>query len=168
MFTLTAVALPQKKRALAGRRLLVVDIENIAGGAVVTRAMADWARAVVESALDVKVGEQVVIGTCHLGLFNTKAAWPCARVKVRSGDDGADLELIDVLTNEGIDERFDEVILVSGDHIFAESIASLGKCGVRVTVASWTESLSSRLRLAAADTVYLDDLVGQENYRETA
>ncbi len=168
MFTSMAVALPQKKRALAGRRLVLVDIENVAGGAVVTKAMADWARVVVESSLDVKVGEQVVIGTSHIGLFNSKAAWPCARIKVRSGGDGADLELLDVLTTEGIEERFDEVIVVSGDHIFVDAIASLGRSGVKVTVASWAQSLSSRLRLAAAHTVHLDDLVGQHAHKEIA
>ncbi len=168
MFTLNAVALPQKKRALQGRRLVAVDIENVVGGAVVTQEMAGWARSVIESALDVQEGEQIVIGTSHTGLFNAKAAWPCARVKARSGEDGADLELLDVLTSEGIEQRFDEVVLVSGDHIFVEAVAALGGCGVIVTVASWTQSLSSRLRLAAAHTVYLDDWAGQHTYKEIA
>ncbi len=166
MFTLDAVALPKKKRALQGRRLVVVDIENVAGGAVMTQAMAAWARAIVESALCVQVGEQVVIGTSHAGLFNAKSAWPCARVKARSGENGADIELLDVLTAERIEERFDEVVLVSGDHIFVEAIAALGGSGVRVTVASWAQSMSSRLRLAAANTVYLDDWVSQYGYKE--
>lgn len=168
MFTHDAVALPQKKRALRGRRLVVVDIENVAGGAVSTQELADWARSVVESALHVNVGEQVVIGTSHTGLFNAKAAWPCARVRARSGQDGADLELLDVLTSEGIEQRFDEVVLVSGDHIFVEAVATLGESGVIVTVASWAQSLSSQLRLATAHTVYLDDLVGLHTYKEIA
>lgn len=156
------------KRALQGRRLVVVDIENVVGGALVTQAMAEWARTVVEDALDVREGEQVVIGTSHLGLFNAKTAWPCARVKVRAGDDGADLELVDVLTYERIAERFDEVILVSGDHIFAEAVAVLGGSGVMVTVASWAESLSARLRLTAARTVYLDHRARSHTYEEAA
>lgn len=166
MFTLNAVALPEKKRALQGRRLVVVDIENVAGGAVMTQAMAAWARAVVETVLNVQAGEQVVIGTSHAGLFNAKSAWPCARVKVRSGENGADIELLDVLTTERIAERFDEVVLVSGDHIFVEAVAALGGSGVSVTVASWAQSLSSRLRLAAANSVYLDDWVSQHTYQE--
>src|SRR5437870_5832613 len=121
------------KRALQGRRLLVVDIENVAGGAVVTKAMAEWARNVVESALNVVNGEQVVIGTSHLGLFNAKSAWPCARMKVRSGQDGADIELLDVLATEDLARRFDEVVVVSGDGIFADAVARLGGSGVQVT-----------------------------------
>ena len=166
MFTLDAVALPEKKRALQGRRLVVVDIENVAGGALMTQAMAAWARAVVETVLNVQAGEQVVIGTSHAGLFNAKSAWPCARVKARSGENGADIELLDVLMTERIAERFDEVVLVSGDHIFVEAVAALGGSGVSVTVASWAQSLSSRLRLAAANSVYLDDWVSQHTYQE--
>ena len=158
MFTPNAVALPPKKRALQGRRLVVVDIENVAGGAVLTEAMAEWARNVVVSALAVVEGEQVVIGTSHIGLFHAASVWPSARVKARSGADGADLELLDVLTAEHIEERFDEVVLVSGDGIFADAVARLGGAGVTVTVASWTDSLSARLRLAAGRTVYLNDV----------
>lgn len=168
MFTLTAVALPQKKRALQGRRLVLVDIENVVGGAVVTREMAEWGRSVIEAALSVAEGEQVVIGTCHLGLFNAKSAWSRARVKVRSGENGADMELLDVLTKEDIDRRFDEIVVVSGDGIFADAVAELAARGVRVTVASWVESLSAKLRLAADHTVYLDDWAADHAYKEIA
>jgi NYN domain len=158
VFARQAVALPRKKRVLRGRRLLVVDIENVAGGAVMTEASAAWARDVVVSALAVLDGEQVVIGTSHIGLFHISSVWPGARLKVRSGPNGADLELLEVLTDERVEERFDEVTLVSGDGIFAEAIARLGAAGVNVTVASWAESLSARLCLAARRTVYLNDV----------
>jgi hypothetical protein len=138
---------------------LVVDIENVAGGGVVTEALAAWARDVVVSALAVRDGEQVVIGTSHVGLFHTWNVWPGARIKVRSGPNGADLELLEVLTAERIEERFDEVVLVSGDGIFAEAVARLGAAGVSVTVASWVEGLSVRLCLAARRTVYLNDVI---------
>lgn len=168
MFTQQAVALPLKKRALRGRRLVVVDIENVAGGALTTKAMASWARSVVESALNVVEGEQVIVGTSHVGLFNAKDAWPRARFKVRSGPDGADLELIDVLTTERIEERFDEVVLASGDGLFAGIVSHLGRCGVMVTVASWSASLSAQLRLAAGGVVYLDSWVGDDQRKEIA
>ena len=156
MFTAPAVAHPLKKRAMRGRRYVVVDIENVAGGAVMTREMAEWARAVVETAVCVVDGEQVVIGTSHAGLFNAKDTWRCARVEARSGENGADLELLDILTTERVEERFDEVVLVSGDGLFADVVAHLGRCGVKVTVASWSTSMSARLRLAAGRVVYMD------------
>lgn len=168
MFTQQAVALPLKKRVMRGRRLVVVDIENVVGGAVASREMADQARAVVEAALEVVDGEQVVIGTSHIGLFNSSDAWPSARLRVRSGSNGADLELIDVLTTERVEERFDEVALVSGDGAFTGAVAALGRLGVKVTVASWTASMSARLRLAAANVVYLDGGLAHDIRKEIA
>lgn len=156
----TAVPLVRRpnKRALRGRRLVLVDIENVVGGAAMTAATARWARDVVDAALSVAEGEQVVIATSHAGLLSTCSAWPAARVKVRSGKNGADLELLDVLVTERLAERFEEVVVVSGDGIFADAIAALASKGVLVTVASWHRSLSARLRLAAGATVYLDNV----------
>ena len=52
------------------------------------------------------------------------------------------------------------------ERIMGEAIAALGGSGVSVTVASWAQSLSSRLRLAAANAVHLDDWVGRHAYKE--
>lgn len=118
--------------------------------------------------MDVAYGEQVVVGTSHVGLFNVKSAWPCARMRVRSGSDGADLELLEVLATEILEQRFDEVVVVSGDGIFADVVAELAGSGVQVTAAAWAASFSSRLRLAACRTVFLDDWVGHHAVREVA
>lgn len=168
MFTTNTVAYPFKKRALQGRRLIAIDIENVAGGAVVTPEIAEQARSVIETALDLKNNEQVVIGISHIGLFNAKGAWSSARIKVRSGDDGADIELVDILSTEQIHKRFDEVVLVSGDGVFTDVVSRFASHGVKVTVASWVSSLSSSLRVAAARTIYLDDWSARPNYQEAA
>lgn len=136
---------------------MVVDIENVVGGAVRTAAQAAWARLRVVEALDLQPGEQVTVGTSHVGLLNTRAAWPGARIVVRSGEDGADRALLEVLLGELIEERFDELALVSGDGIFADAVAALGAAGLKVTVASWRELCSKRLRMAASRTVFFDD-----------
>lgn len=75
--------------------------------------------------------------------------------------------MIDVLSNERVENRFDEVLLVSGDGIFADAVAHLGRCGVMVTVASWSTSMSARLRIAARKVVYLDGWTGHAT-KETA
>jgi hypothetical protein len=136
---------------------LVVDIENVARGSVRTTTIASWAHDVVTCSLEIQATEQVVIGTSHVGMFNVSSSWPGARLRVRSGENGADLELLDVIEREGIEYRFDELALVSGDGIFTDAVARLGVYGVKVTVAAWPESLSKCLRLAAAKIVYLTD-----------
>jgi hypothetical protein len=118
-------------------------------------AIAGWAHDVVIYLLESEATEQVVIGMSHVGRFNVSSSWPGARLRVRSGENGAHLELLDVIEREWIEHRFDELALVSGDGIFTDVVAHLGAYGVKVTVAAWPESLSKCLRLAAAKIVYL-------------
>lgn len=154
MFTRQAVALPLKQRALRGRRLVVVDIENVVGGAVLTAAQAEWARRAIHDAIALGDQEQVIIGTSHAGLLATGVGWEGARLVVRSGSDGADLALLDVLAWEHIAERFDELVLVSGDGIFTDAVAALAAQGLRVTVLAHSECCAKRLQLAAGQTAY--------------
>lgn len=56
-----ADALPRKKRALRGRRLVVVDIENVVGGAVLTRLSASWAQKQIKEAIRLRHDEQVIV-----------------------------------------------------------------------------------------------------------
>lgn len=156
MFTQHEAALPLKKRALRGRRLVLVDIENVVGGAVMAVEQATCARKYVEVAADVCADEQVVIGTSHVGVMATGLGWEGSRLVVRSGENGADLALLEVLTEERIEQRFDEVILASGDGIFADAVAALGAAGVRVTVVTRREACSKRLHMAAGRTIYLN------------
>ena len=53
---------------------------------------------------------------------------------LREGHDGADLALENVLSSENVEERFSEVVIVSGDGLFANQAARLRSLGVRVTV----------------------------------
>jgi hypothetical protein len=92
----------------------------------------------------------------HYGLLNAALGWPHARYRVRSGPDGADLELLDVLLNEDVATRFSHVVIGSGDGMFGEVAAALRDGGVRVTVVSRRGSLSPGLARAARDVVYLD------------
>lgn len=156
MFTTQAVALPLKQRALRGRRLVVVDIENVVGGAVMAPQQATNARAAVERAASLTAGEQVVIGTSHIGVLATGLGWRGPRIVARSGIDGADLALMEILTQERVEARFDEVVLVSGDGIFTDVVAGLGAAGVAVTVVAGHDRCSKRLRVAAGRTAHLD------------
>jgi hypothetical protein len=157
MFSRNPAALPLKKHALRGRRLVVVDIENVVGGAVLATEQAVSAHLRIREAVNLCGGEQVVIGVSHVGVMATGLGWRGPRLVVRSGADGADLALLDVLTGECIEGRFDEVVLVSGDGIFTEAVASLGVLGVKVTVLARQDGCSRRLRMAAASTVFFQD-----------
>ena len=96
------------------------------------------------------------MASSHLGFLNVALGWPHARYRVRSGPDGADLELLDVLEHEDVAARFSHVVIGSGDWRFSRAAASLAGRGVRVTVVSRRGSLAAVLARAAQDVVYLD------------
>jgi hypothetical protein len=138
------------------RGLHLIDIENLAGAGKPSlhqiRAVQDsYAGRLTFSELD-----QVVVASSHRTLLSAALGWPHARYRIRSGPDGADLELLDVVEYEEVAERFARVIIGSGDGAFARASASLAAAGVRVIVVSRRGSLSSRLAIAANEVIYLD------------
>jgi hypothetical protein len=138
------------------RALHVVDIENLAGAAVPSLAVVAEVQFRYFARLDLGVDDQVVMAASHLGLLDAARGWPHARYRVRSGKDGADLELLDVLEHENVAARFTHVVIGSGDGIFGRSAARLAARGVRITVVSNQRSLAPGLARVAADVIYLD------------
>ena len=138
------------------RALHVVDIENLAGAAVPSLAVVTEVQFRYFARLDLGVDDQVVMAASHLGLLDAARGWPHARYRVRSGKDGADLELLDVLEHENVAARFTHVVIGSGDGIFGRPAARLAARGVRITVVSNQRSLAPGLARVAADVIYLD------------
>jgi hypothetical protein len=143
-------------RRFPARVLHLVDIENLAG----TGAPAEWQVAGLRRAYAARVGigplDQVVIGCSHKALPATWPGWPGARYLVRSGPDGADIELLAVLAGEDVAARFPHVAIASGDGIFTLAAAGLAAAGCQVTVVSRSAALATALRLAAGRVIYLD------------
>ncbi len=148
MFTSTTVRPKGSRHCMGGRRLVLVDIENVVGGAVTDVSAAVWAKARVEEVIGSTDGDQVVIGVSHIGLLATGVGWPRRRYVLGSGPDGADRALLNVM-DEDLADRFEEVVVVSGDGIFAQAVGALAGAGVTVTVVAHPDGLSRRLRLAA-------------------
>jgi hypothetical protein len=138
------------------RALHVVDIENLAGAAVPTLNRVSEVQGQYLASLRFGADDQVVLAANHLALLNAGLGWPHARYRVRSGKDGADLELIDVLEHENVAARFSHVVIGSGDGGFSRSAASLAARGIRITVVSRWGSLAYELAKIAVDVIYLD------------
>lgn len=155
LFTETGRRSPQKRPA-GQRRIVLVDIENVVGGSAEVHDYVAWARAAVERLVSVHPGDLVVIGCGPDGLLDLGCTWTHVRYVVRSGPDGADLALLDVL-KENIARRFTEIVLVSGDGIFADVVAGFAAQGVHTTVIAHRDGLSRRLELAASSVVFLPD-----------
>lgn len=136
---------------MEGRRMILVDIENVVGGGVVKTEDAAAAFALIDPTIGSMDCDQFIVGASHVSAIASGCARPSARLVVRSGKDGADIALLEVLKDEHVEERFDEVVLVSGDGIFADEVARLGSCGVKVTVVAADGKLSRQLRMAASE-----------------
>lgn len=147
---------PHKRREFQDRRLFLVDVENLVGTGLVDADLTVWARERVKTLLGIGPNDHIVIGCSHLGLINVGCNWPHVRYVVRSGPDGADLALLEVLT-ENVAQRFDRVVIASGDGIFAQPAANLAAQGVHVSVVARRGSISARLYLAAADVHLIDE-----------
>jgi hypothetical protein len=133
-----------------------VDIENQFGGTAFTAAATAQLVAIYPR-LD-REHDQVVLGaSCSATAFEGGRGWGGARLVCRHGHDGADLALADVLLNENIENRFDRVIIGSGDGLFAPIAAHLAALGVEVGVVARRGHLSAALRLAVAWVEYLPE-----------
>jgi hypothetical protein len=146
------------RRRFPARTLHLVDIENLAGDSLPSLGQVSEVQGLYRERLAFGSLDQVEIASSHLTLVNAALGWPRAHYRVRSGPDGADLALLDVLRNEDVPGRFTHVAIGSGDGVFAKDAGRLGAAGVWVTVISRRRSLSRRLALAARDVVYLDSL----------
>ncbi|MFY9262633.1 MAG: NYN domain-containing protein [Actinomycetaceae bacterium] len=141
-----------------GRRAVLVDVENLVGNSALTASEVRVSAQSLEPLLGPLRDTQVIIGVSHHNLLASKVGWSVShpRFVVRSGCDGADLVLLDVIAEENLSKRFEEVVLVSGDHVFTGAVVRLGTEGVRVDVVAGRSSCSKTLRMASFRTFLFD------------
>lgn len=160
MYASAPMALSSIRRP-SWRRFVAMDIENINGGAVKSRALAEAAWRQVAEAIGLGDDELVVVGAGPSSLLAAGISHPSARLVLGHGINGADSALIEVLHDEHLADRFDEIVIASGDGIFTDVTAALAFSGAKVTVVARDGHLSKRLRLAAGEVVLLPDFAPQ-------
>ena len=141
-----------------GRTVHLIDAENLLGSPRFTAQEARQLEIRYRAKIGIADSDQVIVASSHLSAPSLWFGWsPEARRMVRSGRDGADLELVSVVTREHLARRCSNVVIASGDGIFAAVAAQLQKNGCRVSVVCANRaSLSTRLALAVRDIHFLD------------
>jgi hypothetical protein len=140
---------------LCGRTLRLVDIENMVGSCQLSLGDVARARVRINAAIAPRAQDHTVIAASH---YNAPAAYfgwtdPVRRL-ARSGKDGADLALLEVIADVSwVAARYDRVVVASGDHAFAPAVAELKGAGVEVIVIRPDTGFSARMRLAAGPDV---------------
>lgn len=127
------------------RRIFVVDIENAIGNGVITEEDVIRERAFFEEFYSITDKDFVVVGVSHGNNVFPARSWTSARIVLKHGHDGADIVLKNVLNHERIEERFEEVVIVSGDGAFSEEAKRMKKAGLRVTIHAETKRIAARL-----------------------
>lgn len=142
------------------RRVLhLVDVENLVGSADFSIADAARVHAAYERVAPAGSINQLILATSHHAALPTWLGFPAsARRLVRSGPDGADLALLELVHFESVASRFQHVVLGSGDGIFAFMAAGLQADGCGVTVVSRRDALSRELRFAVRDVRVIDPM----------
>jgi hypothetical protein len=142
-----------------GRRTLhLVDIENLAGG---PRRVDRWFSTAVREfrlAAGVARDDHVVMAADQSLWKRTAFSFRDGRYLPAFGRDGADRRLLDAAPPEWVAERFDRLVIGSGDHAVAPMAAAAAARGVGVTVVARPRQLSRELRLAAGRVELLPDL----------
>lgn len=133
----------------AGRRLIAVDLENLAGG---SGASEGEVRAVVAEVLSAThAGEaDVVVWACGPTLLGTAMrVLPVAPV-LGKGVDGADRKLLEYIEPQALKGRFASVVLGSGDgRAFTPTVARLAALGVPTDVLARPEATAASLLAVA-------------------
>lgn len=128
----------------------LVDLENLVGSGHLTESAVHDVFSAYSALGVVGPGDLVIVGVSHHNLIAASYGWPHVRCRARSGPDGADLLLQEVMADEHLEERFGAAILATGDGGFAEAIASLIGRGLPVGVIAPAGRVSTKLRLAAS------------------
>jgi hypothetical protein len=98
----------------------------------------------------VRPGDHAIIGANPALAFDASDGWPGSLVAIRPGADGADLAILNAAQDaRWIAERFDRVVIGSGDAIFTDLASRAAACGVSVVVVACESALSGHLAAVA-------------------
>ena len=136
------------------RQLQLVDVENLLGNPRPLEVEVRECALLWHELVSTPASSQTVIACNHGAAKAVFWGWDqSARRLVRSGHDGADEALMQVLREENVDKRFTQVVIGSGDGIFADAATWLASHGLEVTVVSRPTALSKRLELVASHNI---------------
>ena len=127
---------PKKSLLRLDRTLHLIDVENLCGTPAFTEDDLIEIQRRYTDLVPIGPSDLVVLAASHFRSRELMFGWTDARHLLRSGPDGADRCLLDVIYNEGIETRFSRVVVGSGDGIFRPACDHLKRHQLKVTVVS--------------------------------
>ena len=135
--------------------LVLIDVENVCGCSLPCRADVERLKRELPNYVDDFAEAQVVVASSHKAGEAVMFGFPTALRRLRSGPDGADLALLDVLSDRRVICRYKKVTICSGDGMFTEIVSELGMLGVEVVIVSLEGCVNNRLRMAASRCILM-------------
>lgn len=136
-----------------------IDIENLAGNGRLLSQDVVGVRDRFQQAVAPDEMDLFTVGCDSSNAFHVRSAFPGARLVVGRGPDGADLALIEAMQEDMQSGAWStQVLLGSGDHIFAPILAAMAGEGAITRVVGIEGHTSHRLKLAAHHTTLLPEL----------
>ena len=151
-----------RTRQYLDRTLHLVDVENLSGGCDcsiegVSETASEYLNLFPSGDTNLYVLASSVKNALSCGF-----GWPTSAQRLmRSGENGADLALLEAYEPQEIARRFCRIVIGSGDGIFTALAIKLAALGCHVTVVARPESLSKRLSLAAHAVVFLTSTIDE-------
>lgn len=142
------------------RTLALCDIENLMGTSPRSITASQMEATVEEfsSKAELASNDLLVVAVNPALAFDVHRAAPHAGLRCRSGPDGADLALLELVHDPfWVAQRFGRVVIGSGDGIFTEAVVALNHTEAATVVIGRAGRTSRRLRLAAQEVVLLAD-----------
>jgi hypothetical protein len=143
---------------MAGRALHLIDLENLVGGPDADCAAVDAALEAFVTAAVVGPYDLVVVAVNHRiyrrACLSLDRGW---EVKLASGPDACDHVLIAEAPVDWVADRFDRLVVGSGDAIFIDLVTAVRRLSTPVWVVSRRRRLSRRLASTASQVVSLPE-----------
>jgi uncharacterized LabA/DUF88 family protein len=142
------------------RTLHLVDADNLLGDpAIVDAAAIAHTFAAYKVAARFTAGDHVVVATGCNGwhVLEVELAWPGACHRRRRGTDGADLELLAEASWAAASDRYDRVVIGSGDRIFVVAFDELRAADLVVDVVARQRGVAAPLAVRARGHLHLID-----------
>ena len=149
-----------KQQLLPTRALHLIDIENLSQTMILTEELVTEVKHEYFLATRPNPEDIFVVGVSHFNLAAASFGWGSgtAQYLVRSGDDGADLALLELLSTPSTLKRFNKVVIASGDGIFFQSSQMLAKRGIETSYVARQDCVARTIFLSGCECLLLPQL----------
>ncbi len=138
------------------RQLHLVDVDNLTGGPTKDLDTHKEIREWYDIHSDRKSDDLCFVAMSHYSAFAATKAWEGSKVIWASGNDGADLALINTVEETKF-SGIKRVCLGSGDWIFKFALSPFVKNGIDVSICCRENSLSKSLKKMANEVTYISN-----------